>query len=184
MSVTQTRCQNCAAELEVSESVRYASCNACGASLEVVRELAVTYTRRLPDAVDLTDEAHLRVLELRGELERFDRQWEVTRESFMVSYTTRIGMSVEHHRTIPKVWMAAAVLGFSLVFVVVFTAVGMSFAGLLHLGLGLAASGWLYKKVLDHQRAKVAMESERAELVMRLEAAKRQARRSRAITEG
>ena len=88
--IVKLACQGCGADLEVSEGIRFMTCNFCGSKLEVVQDQSVTHTRLLEDIAD-----NLKVIELQNELEKMDREWAIRRESFMVS-------GKDGHRSIPS----------------------------------------------------------------------------------
>lgn len=79
-------CQGCGADLEVSEEVRFLTCNYCHSKLEVVRDVTATHTRVLEKLERTTDRiaGNLKVIELQNDLERLDREWELTRQSLLV----------------------------------------------------------------------------------------------------
>jgi len=96
VKITKVCCQGCGADLQVDESIRFATCNYCHARLEIVHDPTVTHTRLLEDIGRTTEKiaGNLRVIELQNDLERLDREWADHRESFMV--TGKNG-----HRSIP-----------------------------------------------------------------------------------
>lgn len=173
MPMTRVVCQACGAKLEVGEGLRYVSCNECAAGLEVVREASVTYTQQLLGEDGEAED--LRVLELQNELERFDHDWEQAQELFKMSYSTRLGYTVRHHRTIPTLWTSAAVMGIGVSFAIPFFSIGGWVWGVMPLLIGFVGSAGLYIKAVDYRRAKVTMMAERAKLEMALKAAKRRA---------
>ncbi|MFD0895663.1 hypothetical protein KBB96_01680 [Luteolibacter ambystomatis] len=79
-------CQGCGADLEVSEEVRFLTCNYCHSKLEVVRDVTSTHTRVLEKLERATDQivGNLKVIELQNDLERLDREWESTRQSLLI----------------------------------------------------------------------------------------------------
>ena len=97
MKITKVCCQGCGADLQVDESIRFATCNYCHARLEIVHDPTVTHSRLLEDIGRTTERmaGNLRVIELQNDLERLDREWEGRRESFMV--TGKNG-----HRSLPS----------------------------------------------------------------------------------
>jgi len=86
MKITRVCCQGCGADLQVDESVRFATCNYCHAKLEIVHDPSVTHTRLMEKIEQNTDRmaGNLRVIELQNDLERLDREWETRKENFMV----------------------------------------------------------------------------------------------------
>ncbi|RYD47332.1 MAG: hypothetical protein EOP85_05690 [Verrucomicrobiaceae bacterium] len=86
MKVTRVCCQGCGADLEIDDSIRYVTCNYCNTRLEVVHDETVTHTRLL-DKIERTTERmanNLKVIELQNDLERLDREWESRRQSLLV----------------------------------------------------------------------------------------------------
>jgi len=81
MKTSCVSCQGCGAALTVTETIRYATCSHCGARLEVMRDATVIHTRVMREPVaqigGIRDE--VRLLRLQGELERYDRAWEIQR---------------------------------------------------------------------------------------------------------
>jgi hypothetical protein len=96
MKITKVCCQGCGADLQIDETIRFATCNYCHARLEIVHDSTVTHTRLLENIGRTTERmaGNLRVIELQNDLERLDREWENRRESFMVT-------SKNGHRSIP-----------------------------------------------------------------------------------
>jgi hypothetical protein len=86
MKVTRVCCQGCGADLQVDETIRFVTCNYCGAKLEVVHGASVTHTKQLDKIERTTDllAANLKVIELQNEIERLDREWSLEREGLMV----------------------------------------------------------------------------------------------------
>lgn len=111
MKITKVCCQGCGADLEVDETVRFVTCNYCHARLEVVHDPSVTHTR-LMERLEKTTErmaGNLRVIELQNDLERLDREWAHSKESFMV--TGKNG-----HRSLPTRTGSAAGGVFGVIF--------------------------------------------------------------------
>lgn len=104
MKITKVCCQGCGADLQIDETIRFATCNYCHARLEIVHDPTVTHTRLLEDIGRTTEQmaGNLRVIELQNDLERLDREWDLQRESFMV--TGKHG-----HRSLPS--EAGSVIG-------------------------------------------------------------------------
>jgi DNA-directed RNA polymerase subunit RPC12/RpoP len=78
-------CQGCGADLQVTEEVRFVTCNYCQSKLEIVRDASVTHTRVLEKLERTTERiaGNLKVIELQNDLERLDREWERVRQSLM-----------------------------------------------------------------------------------------------------
>ena len=78
MKITKVCCQGCGADLQVDETIRFATCNYCHARLEIVHDPTVTHTRLLEEIALNTGRSadRLHVLELQNDLERLEREWE------------------------------------------------------------------------------------------------------------
>jgi DNA-directed RNA polymerase subunit RPC12/RpoP len=79
-------CQGCGADLQVSEEVRFITCNYCQSKLEIVRDVSVTHTRVLEKLERTTERiaGNLKVIELQNDLERMDREWVALRENLLL----------------------------------------------------------------------------------------------------
>ena len=86
MKVTKVCCQGCGADLEIDESIRFVTCNYCGARLEVVHDATVTHTKQLANIERATERmaSDIRVIELQNDLERLDREWNSQRNGLLV----------------------------------------------------------------------------------------------------
>lgn len=87
MKVKAVCCQNCGADLEVDESIRFVTCNFCGSKLEIVHESTTTHSRLLEEIGEKTDRMSedLKVIRLQNELEQIDREWQTRREGMMTT---------------------------------------------------------------------------------------------------
>ena len=176
MKITKVCCQGCGADLQVDETVRYVTCNYCHARLEVVHDPSVTHTRLMEKLEKNTERMaeNLRVIELQNDLARMDREWEQRRESFMV--TGKHG-----HRSLPStagstiggvvavvfgiIWMGAAgSMGAPLPFVLF---------GVVFVGFAIFNAVRGFSKASAHDSAEAYHQSRRAELMRRIEAARR-----------
>ena len=166
--IVKLACQGCGADLEVSEGIRFMTCNFCGSKLEVVQDESVTHTRLLEDIAD-----DLKVIQLQNDLEKLDREWASRRESFMVT-------SKNGHRSVPS--GAGAMIGgvagigggiFWMIMTSQMGAPGMfPLFGLLIIGLsifGMVSSG---TKAGAHDRAKREYDDQRRKLAAELESAR------------
>ena len=176
MKITKVCCQGCGADLQVDESIRFATCNYCHARLEIVHDPTVTHTRLLEDIGRTTERmaGNLRVIELQNDLERLDREWENRRESFMV--TGKHG-----HRSLPS--EAGSVIGG--VIAIVAGIVWMSFAGGMNAPFPFPLFGLLFigfaifsiingtSKAAGYRSAKNAFTSQRNALIRQIEEARR-----------
>ena len=177
MKITKVCCQGCGADLQVDESVRYVTCNYCHARLEVVHDPSVTHTR-LMEKLDKNTErmaGNLRVIELQNELARMDREWESQRESFMV--TGKHGQ-----RSLPS----GAGSAFGGVFAAVFGVIWIGAAGSLGAPAPFVLFGVVFvgfaifnavngaSKANAHQSAEALHQGQRAEMIRKIEAARRE----------
>lgn len=87
MKVTKVCCQGCGADLDVSEGIRFVTCNYCHSKLEIVHGSSVTHSKVLEKLERKTKEMSddLKVIRLQNELEKLDREWGVLQERFMTS---------------------------------------------------------------------------------------------------
>ena len=176
MKITKVCCQGCGADLQVDESIRFATCNYCHARLEIVHDPTVTHTRLLEDIGRTTERmaGNLRVIELQNDLERLDREWENRRESFMV--TGKHG-----HRSLPS--GAGSIVGG--VIAIVGGIVWMSFAagmgapfpfplfGLLFIGFAIFGMINGASKASGYKSAESSFNEQRNDMVRQIEEARR-----------
>lgn len=87
MSVKKLCCQGCGADLEVDETIRFVSCNYCGARLEIIRDASTTHSKLLDKIERQTGEmaGELKVIRLQNDLEQLDREWQVERSKYLVT---------------------------------------------------------------------------------------------------
>ena len=176
MKITKVCCQGCGADLQVDESVRYVTCNYCHARLEVVHDPSVTHTRLMEKLEKNTERMadNLRVIELQNELARMDREWELRRESFMV--TGKHG-----HRSLPSTAGSAIGGVIVAVFGVIWIGAAASMGapapfvlfGLVFVGFAIFNAVNGASKANAHQSAEADHDSQRAELIRRIEVARR-----------
>ena len=119
MSVKKVCCQGCGADLDVSEGLRYVTCNFCGASLEIIHDRTTTHSRVLEKLEKQSAEmaGDLKVIKLQNELERIDREWAGERANYLVK-------DKDGHRHEPSV--AGSVIGGGVA--IVFGVIWMVFA--------------------------------------------------------
>jgi len=82
MKITRTCCQGCGADLRIDESIRFATCNYCGANLEIIHDETTTHSKLLEEIGRKTDKISRKVeiLELESDIDQIDRAWEQYRE--------------------------------------------------------------------------------------------------------
>ena len=85
--LTSVTCNHCGAPLQVPDSTRYVTCSYCGRQLEIHRSGNAVYTEVLAALQQQTSEmaADLDVIRRQNEIERLDREWQMRRESLMIS---------------------------------------------------------------------------------------------------
>jgi len=132
-------CQGCGADLQVTEEVRFVTCNYCQSKLEIVRDASVTHTRVLEKLERTTERiaGNLRVIELQNDLERFDREWESQRSRLMVRGENG---QVSEPSMVGSVVGGVMAIGFGIFFTTAAYFMGFSFFslfGLLFAGIGL-----------------------------------------------
>jgi hypothetical protein len=176
MKITKVCCQGCGADLQIDETIRFATCNYCHARLEIVHDSTVTHTRLLEDIGRTTERmaGNLRVIELQNDLERLDREWGNRRESFMV--TGKHG-----RRSLPS--EAGSIAGG--VIAIVAGIVWMSFAagmgapfpfplfGLLFIGMAIFGMINGTTKASGYRSAEKSFNERRNDIVRRIEEARR-----------
>src|SRR5688500_10310212 len=86
-SVTSVSCNHCGGPLQVPETTRFVTCSYCGMRLEIHRSGNAVYSEVLA-AIDqrtakMTDD--LEAIRRQNEIERLDREWQMRRDSLMVS---------------------------------------------------------------------------------------------------
>jgi hypothetical protein len=176
MKITKVCCQGCGADLQVDETVRYVTCNYCQARLEVVHDPSVTHTRLMEKLEKNTERMadNLRVIELQNELARMDREWDLRRESFMV--TGKHG-----HRSLPSTTGSAVGGVFAAVFGVIWIGAAASMGapfpfvlfGLAFVGFAIFNAVNGATKASAHEAAEAQHQSQRAELIREIEEARR-----------
>jgi len=174
MKVTKVCCQGCGADLQVDESIRFATCNYCHARLEIVHDPTVTHTRLLEDIGRTTERmaGNLRVIELQNDLERLDREWQNRRESFMItgkngyrSVPSEVGSVV---RGAVMIVMGIVVLCMSLKM----GGPGPSF-GLAFIGIAIFSTVNGATKATGYRAAESAFMRQRSNLIRQIEQARR-----------
>jgi hypothetical protein len=176
MKITKVCCQGCGADLQVDETVRYVTCNYCQARLEVVHDPSVTHTRLMEKLEKNTERMaeNLRVIELQNDLARIDREWEQQKEGFMV--TGKHG-----HRSLPSTAGSAVGGVFAAVFGVVWIGAASSMGapapfvlfGVVFVGFAIFNAVNGASKANAHQSAEALHQSQRAEMIRKIEAARR-----------
>jgi hypothetical protein len=174
MKVTKVCCQGCGADLQVDESIRFATCNYCHARLEIVHDPTVTHSRLLEDIGRTTERmaGNLRVIELQNDLERLDREWENRRESFMVT-------SKNGHRSVPT--ETGTAIGGIIMIVMGIVAMGVGaqmggpapLFGLIFIGGAIVSIYSGMNKASGYKEAKNAFTRQRNDLIRRIEESRR-----------
>src|SRR5262249_11469078 len=110
MPMQAVHCNGCGNKIEVPSTARYITCARCGASLVVRHEGGAWFTESPPEprrAGRLDDDGPMREvagrleeLERQSEIARLAREWEIERESYML--TGRYG-----YRSLPSTGVAA-----------------------------------------------------------------------------
>jgi len=135
-------CQGCGADLQVTDEVRFATCNYCQSKLEIVRDTSVTHTRVLEKLERTTERiaGNLKVIELQNDLERLDREWQTASQEMMIRDEDG-GTSTPSVAT--SVIAGTMAIGFGILFTAVTFSRGFpvffSFFGLLFIGVGIFA---------------------------------------------
>ena len=174
MKITKVCCQGCGADLQVDETIRFATCNYCHARLEIVHDPTVTHSRLLETIGRTTERmaGNLRVIELQNDLERLDREWADRRETFMV--TGKNG-----HRSIPT--EAGSMIGgvFMVIMGVVVLVVTMNIGGpaplfgLVFIGIAVFSMIHATGKASGYRDAESAFTEQRNDLIRQIDEARR-----------
>ena len=176
MKVTKVCCQGCGADLEVSEGIRFVTCNYCHSKLEIVHDASVTHSKVLEKLERQTEEmsGDLKVIRLQNELEKLDREWASSREGFMVS-------DKNGHRSLPTSG-GSLVGGFfgiiiGIVWMVMTSSMGapgpFPLFGLVVIGISIFGMVHGTSKANEYGSAKSVMEQQRQKLLREIEEAKR-----------
>lgn len=171
-SALTVRCQSCGAPLQISDGIRFITCNYCKAELELVRDTSATHTRLLETLqVDTRQmRGSLRILEIQNELERLDRDWEAWRQENL----TR-SQSGEYSE--PDRFTAAL---FPLLFLIIGSAMAITrqglFTALLIMLVTLGLAGFLFHLLQDTCRRYAAAKQRYEDLRLKLHFQLKQAR--------
>ena len=176
METKRVCCQGCGADLEVDETIRFVTCNYCNARLEVVHDPTTTHTKLLDELVERTESMadDLKLIQAEMELQRIERDWEVTRRQYMV--TDKHG-----HESRPS--MAGSVVG--AVIAIVFGIFWMGMAarigapgifplfGLIFIGAAVFGLIRGTTKSTDYQNALAGYQAQRETALRKIEEARR-----------
>ena len=169
MELTSVSCNNCGAHQRIPADARFVTCNHCSTQLAVKRNESVTFTEQLGEISERTERIAEDVAELkyRQELEDIDRQWEIERESFMVS-------DKHGHRSIPStggsVIGGIVVVVFGLFWTVTAAGIGggpIALFGVLFIAFGIATSVISFTKAEGYSAAERKYQRRRAEAMRR-----------------
>lgn len=86
MELETITCNNCGAPLQVPAGAKFITCNHCQSNLAIHRNDSATYTEKIAQIEEHTQEMASDLAQLRyeSELARVDREWERERESYLV----------------------------------------------------------------------------------------------------
>lgn len=123
MSVRKLCCQGCGADLQVDDSIRFVSCNYCGARLEIVRDATTTHSKLLDKIERQTGEMveELKVIRLQNDLEQLDREWQAERSQYLI--TNKRGETSEPS-PVGAVVVGVLVIGFGVFWTVTASSMG------------------------------------------------------------
>lgn len=179
MEMISVTCNHCGAPLEVGANARFVTCKFCNSQLEVKRSDSAIFTEEISRIAQNTQQmaGSLEIIELQNEIERLDREWMAGNP---VSFD-------QHGRPTTQTSPGGAVFG--LMFTIFFAIVAFSMAGfaassgapgifaLVPVGMGifaLAAGIMGLGKASQYQSRKSDYEQQRAAMVARLEAMRRE----------
>ena len=178
MKVTKVCCQSCGADLDVDESIRFVTCNFCGARLEIVHDETTTHSRLLQELGEKTDRmaGEIKVLRLQNELEQLEREWQTAREGLMIS-------GKNGNRSVPS--LAGSLFTGAMMIIIGIIAMtalsnisqsGFTFVvPLMIIGMGVFSLIQGTSKASRYQTAEAAFKRRRSEKLRQLEEAKRAA---------
>ncbi|MCH7225647.1 hypothetical protein [Haloferula sp. A504] len=178
MKVKAVCCQNCGADLEVDESIRFVTCNFCGSKLEIVHDSTTTHSRLLEEIGEKTDRMSedLKVIRLQNELEQIDREWQAQREGMM---TKNKDGSRSKPSVFASVFGAGVVMVAGLVWFAMMAGVssaggpsGFGMFGFVIIGIGVVILISGVSRAGRYQQAEAEMLSKRRKLQAKLDALK------------
>jgi hypothetical protein len=181
MELTAVRCNHCGAPLQVGADTRFVTCKFCNTELAVKRTDNAAFTEAVAELAAKTDAmaGNLKVIELQNELERLDREWDLSREKFYV--TTKAGGP---QRPSPAAAIVSGVIGGIILLVWIGGALRLGAPSVFPLFGGLAMVALLVNVIRVVRRAGGLTQAEqdhqarRAELMVRIDAARAADRRT------
>ncbi len=171
MKITRTCCQGCGADLRIDESIRFATCNYCGANLEIIHDETTTHSKLLEEMGWKTDKIARKVdvLELESDLGQMDRAWEEYREK--VSTRDEQGRLIEPEKSVAMFSALVAVLagvGF-VIWSFVESNLLIALPGLVSIPMGWLGIKQARRKAEDYRVQRYRYQTARKSLLHRLE---------------
>jgi LSD1 subclass zinc finger protein len=85
MQIESLNCNHCGAPLEVPQSAKFIRCNHCGSQLVVHRSESATFTEKIEQLTETTENLAAQVSKLtkQSEVDALDRQWDREKEKYM-----------------------------------------------------------------------------------------------------
>ena len=165
-------CNQCGAALDLPPAARFVTCTHCGTRLEVRRTGGAAYTEILDTIQQHTQQIAGDVEQIRrqNDLEQLDREWELRRESLMVS--TKHGGRTKPSR-IASVFAAVVAVVFGVMWIGGAGATGaptpMLLFGLLVVGGIVVASIFSFGKAGEYEEAERDYQRRRQQLRQRMD---------------
>lgn len=175
MSVRKLCCQGCGADLQVDDSIRFVSCNYCGARLEIVRDATTTHSKLLDKIERRTGEmaGELKVIRLQNDLEQIDREWQAERSKYLV--TNKHGQ-VSEPSSAGAVVVGVLVIGFGIFWTVSAASMGapgiFPLFGLVFIGFALFGIVSSVNKADNLKNGENVYQAKRSRLLAEIEQAK------------
>ena len=170
MELVKLACNNCGADIDVPGDARFVTCRFCSAKLEVGHTDGAAFTRVREEVARIAHEvdelrAENRVLSLKSDLERLDRDWNERREKLMIK--SKDGSVSEPTRFTA---VLCVVLGGGLA--IVFVVMNVVAAGIVSAAVGAIAALIVYNKALQYERASALYQTRREKIVRSLDEAR------------
>lgn len=177
MKVEKLSCNACGAPLEIPASANFVTCKHCSTQLSVRRTEDVSYTEQINRLADRTDELSEQVqnLTIQNEIAALDRDWESTRQRFMIANKEGVRRVPTQAGAIVS-GVAACIFGVIWLVVTSNISAGGGFggpvgllpvAGVVLICFGVGASAVAWNKAIAYQRAEERYKRRRRELLSR-----------------
>ena len=166
MAVETITCNSCGAPLQVRATANYVTCAHCHSQLAITRTDTATFTEQIEQLAEQTEQLTDQVerLTAQNDLHALDREWELERETYMV--TNKHG-----RRSLPtqsgSIVGGIVAAGFGIFWIVMASDIGGGIFpafGVLFILIGIGSSVVAFNKAGDYRRAHRRYRSRRSEL--------------------